>query len=88
MGLRYLEKTISLELDREKCVNCGLCIDVCPHAVFAQDGKKVAIADKGACMECGACETNCPAGAIMAGRGVGCAAGLLAKKLGKKGDCC
>ena len=34
-GLRYLVNVATLALDRENCIGCGLCIQVCPHQVFA-----------------------------------------------------
>ena len=88
MRLRYYADVIRLELDESKCVNCKMCIEVCPHEVFAVKEDQVVIADRGACMECGACDLNCPANAIKAGRGVGCAAGIIRGKLGGKDACC
>jgi len=76
--LRYLEKEISLELNGDRCIGCGRCLEVCPHGVFTPEGPgKVRIRDRGACMECGACSTNCPVEAIRVRRGVGCADALL-----------
>lgn len=75
--MTYLTGVVTLELDREKCNGCGMCLIVCPHDVFAMEGRKAIIQDKDACMECGACEMNCPEGAIRVKSGVGCAAGIL-----------
>ncbi len=85
--LRYLKNVTTLALDEEKCIGCGVCVTVCPHAVFRMNGnKRVRIEDRDACMECGACRTNCPAEAIRVRSGVGCAQALLSGKGG--GGCC
>ncbi len=75
--LRYLQDVVTLELDVQKCVGCGMCSVVCPHGVFAAENGKGRIADRDACMECGACARNCPATAIGVKSGVGCAIGIL-----------
>ena len=75
--LRYLEDSVTLELDAEKCTGCRVCTVVCPHGVFAMADKRVVIVDRGACMECGACALNCSAGAISVTPGVGCASAII-----------
>jgi NAD-dependent dihydropyrimidine dehydrogenase PreA subunit len=75
--LRYLSNVVTLKLDVDKCTGCGMCIEVCPHAVFSIEQRKAAISDFNACMECGACARNCPAGALFVKAGVGCAAAIL-----------
>ena len=97
-GFRYLEGVATLELDRDACVGCGLCSQVCPHGVFAMaDAKtegKAEVRDRDACMECGACMANCPTGAVDVTPGVGCAAYIiqvwLRRWLGRGGraSCC
>jgi NAD-dependent dihydropyrimidine dehydrogenase PreA subunit len=75
--MRYLKNVTTLALAAEKCSGCARCADVCPHGVFAMDGKKAHITARDACMECGACALNCPAGAIAVNAGVGCAAAII-----------
>lgn len=75
--LKYIDKYITLELDDDKCVGCGLCITVCPHRVFEMRARKAVIKEKTKCMECGACMSNCPVGAIDVDAGVGCAVAIL-----------
>lgn len=75
--LRYLKNVVTLKLEAKKCIGCGMCTTVCPHAVFQIKQKKAEITDKDACMECGACAHNCPADAINLVSGVGCAYAVL-----------
>ena len=75
--LRYIEEAVTLELDVERCNGCGMCVVVCPHAVFAIADRRASIADRGACMECGACALNCAPGAIGVKPGVGCAQAII-----------
>ncbi len=83
MPFQYLKKVVTLEYDPSKCTGCGMCVNVCPHAVFAMDQKKAGLADKEACMECGACMRNCAFGAIKVRPGVGCAYALLISQFKK-----
>ncbi len=75
--MKYLSNVASLEYFPDRCVGCGICIEVCPHGVFAMENKKAAILDRDRCMECGACAGNCAFGALSVGKGVGCAAALI-----------
>ena len=83
--LRYLTGVVTLRLEAERCVGCGLCLEVCPQAVLALVEGKAVIADRDACMECGACALNCPAGALMVQAGVGCAQAVINAALGRGG---
>ncbi len=76
-GFKYLSNVATLEFSADKCIGCGRCREVCPHQVFAIDGKKARLTAFDACMECGACAMNCPVSAIKVDAGVGCAAGLM-----------
>ena len=77
--LRYLPDVVSLALDDERCTGCGMCLSVCPHAVFEIDNGHARIVDRDACMECGASALNCPEEAITVNAGVG---SPVAKKRG------
>jgi ferredoxin len=87
--LVYLKDVVTLRLDREKCIGCGACLLVCPHAVLSLTNGKIEIADRDACMECGACSRNCPVEALSVKAGVGCATAVINSMLGrKKTSCC
>jgi NAD-dependent dihydropyrimidine dehydrogenase PreA subunit len=77
-GLRYLPGVVTLMLDARRCNGCRMCIEVCPHAVFAIEEKRARVVDPDGCMECGACALNCPEQALAVRAGVGCAAAVLA----------
>ena len=75
--LRYLENVVTLELDTEKCIGCGMCAVVCPHGVFEIEERKARIVERDACIECGACAGNCPVEALTVEAGVGCASAII-----------
>ena len=94
-GFSYLRDVVTLELDRELCIGCGICAEVCPQQLFAMQGGKARIMDRDACMECGACALNCPVKAIAVDAGVGCASGMINEWLaslklrrGSDSSCC
>jgi NAD-dependent dihydropyrimidine dehydrogenase PreA subunit len=79
----------TLRYDAHECTGCGMCLEVCPHGVFAQAGDVVTVVRGAACMECGACQMNCPTAAIQVDSGVGCAAAMIrAALLGQKEPSC
>jgi NAD-dependent dihydropyrimidine dehydrogenase PreA subunit len=85
----YLKDVVTLSLNEEKCIGCGMCIDVCPHAVIGMNGSNRAwIQDRDACMECGACSLNCLAEAVSVQAGVGCAAAVINSMLGRDPSSC
>jgi NAD-dependent dihydropyrimidine dehydrogenase PreA subunit len=86
----YLKEVVTLQLDPLKCNGCGMCLKVCPRAVFALSGGKAVLANRDYCMECGACTLNCPQSAIRvnSGMGCGCATGIIEGYFnGGKSDC-
>jgi len=83
----YFKDVVTLQMDVEKCVGCGMCLEVCPHAVFAMNNGKAHIEDRDACMECGACARNCPTEALTVESGVGCAVAIVSEMLGRECTC-
>lgn len=86
--LVYLKDVVTLQLNAEKCIGCGLCALVCPHGVFVRENGGVRMTFRDACMECGACARNCPADAIRVQAGVGCAQAVLNNMVGRSGEGC
>ncbi|KPL16087.1 MAG: hypothetical protein AMS26_05880 [Bacteroides sp. SM23_62] len=80
----YQENTLVFK--RELCNGCQMCCIVCPHGVFAPNGKVVQIVNRSLCMECGACQQNCPAHAISVESGVGCATAMFMSALKGKNE--
>jgi ferredoxin len=86
--LLYLEDVVTLNLHKDKCTGCGMCLQVCPHAVLIRVNGRVRIQQRDACMECGACARNCPEEAIEVRSGVGCAQAVINAALGRKSSSC
>ena len=87
-NLIYLKDVVTLELDHEKCVGCGMCLVVCPHEVLSMNNGHAGIKNKDLCMECGACARNCPTEAVTVQAGVGCAAAVINAALGRNASSC
>lgn len=51
-------------VDKDLCVGCGTCVNLCPAQAmkFDEDGK--AVCDAASCVDCGTCIENCPMSAI------------------------
>jgi ferredoxin len=86
--LIYLRDVVTLALDREKCIGCGICMVVCPHEVLIMNNGCISIEKRDLCMECGACALNCPTEAVTVRAGVGCAAAVINSALGRNASSC
>jgi ferredoxin len=82
-------RATTLRFHTDRCINCGRCSEVCPHAVFLPGDEKAELVRPESCMECGACAGNCPVQAIEVDSGVGCAWAMISAALqGKDMDQC
>ena len=86
--LIYLKDVVTLAVDQEKCVGCGMCLIVCPHAVLGMNNGSATIENRDLCMECGACARNCPSDALSVRAGVGCAEAVINAALGRDDSSC
>lgn len=48
-------------IDKEKCIGCGVCADICPTQVFmfTRESKEVSIAYPDECWHCNSCVLDC-----------------------------
>lgn len=61
-------KKSDLQVKKEWCKGCGICVAFCPKNVLALDqNEKVEIVDIDSCISCGLCELRCPDFAIFLG---------------------
>src|SRR5450830_1272415 len=51
-----------LEIDKDKCIGCGGCIEACPFGALSLVDNMVVVNDK--CRACGACLLACPVHAL------------------------
>jgi ferredoxin len=54
---------LKAQVDKTKCIGCGICTKVCPAATIKVEEKKACINEE-FCRGCGACEQRCPVYAI------------------------
>ena len=52
------------EIDKNRCINCKVCIDICPYEVFDEVSGFAIVAQPEHCIECGECVRNCENEAI------------------------
>lgn len=64
--IRLILGQVEIRLDRQKCIGCAVCEDLCPVGVYKMDDerKKSLMAHPSKCTACTACLVQCPTGAI------------------------
>ncbi len=56
---------ITAVVNKEKCVSCGICVDMCPYnAISISDEDGLAEVTAAICKGCGTCAAACPSGAM------------------------
>ena len=56
-----MEKKKEVNIDREWCKGCGICVAFCPKGVLEiDDDEKAYWAQPENCINCGLCELRCP----------------------------
>ena len=63
---KTMSKTWYPVIDTEKCIECGICVDNCPHNVYDKTKSPVPIVlrEENCIQGCKTCGKNCPVGAI------------------------
>ena len=56
---------IRYQIDTDRCVVCGLCIDSCPEEAIASEPGEVPFIDINKCIKCAICLDSCPSEAII-----------------------
>jgi L-aspartate semialdehyde sulfurtransferase ferredoxin len=64
-GITIQDASKDIVVDRESCMNCGICPSFCPtHALAIEPRKHELAFDRNKCILCGFCENSCPVNAI------------------------
>jgi NAD-dependent dihydropyrimidine dehydrogenase PreA subunit len=63
-GLKVREIKKKIALDKEKCMDCGACIGLCPTNALNFDKKKKLELTEEKCIQCKACVKACPVKAL------------------------
>lgn len=54
----------TIQLDQDRCILCGSCIDVCVRRIYEESDDMINITDPSLCIFCGHCMAICPEDAI------------------------
>lgn len=62
-GIIAEELKESINLNREKCIDCGACVSLCPVDALVMKNFEVTVEEE-KCVLCGRCINSCPFGAL------------------------
>ena len=84
-----VENESRIQIDQLKCVQCGICLEVCPFGLPTKIANHYYIKNINECTECSACKKNCPMDAIIMNemKGCGCLWDVKSRKKAKT-NCC
>ena len=60
VSMAVYQHVAEIEVDEDRCTDCGDCVKACPRDVFAIEEGKLRVVDVNACTICGECEKACP----------------------------
>lgn len=64
MAVKYESANVTIEIDEDKCIGAGECVNVCPTSVFELIEGKAHATHVEDCIECCSCVNACPTKAI------------------------
>ena len=53
-----------IAVEKEKCIACGRCVDICPANIFLKEDDKISLQYEDNCIGCGHCVSVCPQDAV------------------------
>jgi NAD-dependent dihydropyrimidine dehydrogenase PreA subunit len=60
-----MNEKLSVEINRDSCNGCGICVDICPLDCFRIDEDEKAFMKYDECWYCGSCTLECPQKAMI-----------------------
>lgn len=55
---------IKIEVNKEACIRCSKCVNICPDTIFCNEEGEITTQNEESCIGCGHCVSVCPASAI------------------------
>jgi NAD-dependent dihydropyrimidine dehydrogenase PreA subunit len=55
-----VKKMQKVEINFDDCINCKICVSICPMGVYEEGDDKIRIVTEDDCIVCRGCEAACP----------------------------